>query len=197
MRTTTARTLLAAAAAVLLLSAAPVAAEIFHVELANGNVFDTRYQPEEASWDASLVLFLTDTGNWMAVPKEAIASITSETENQGFGKVINTTTVMLGYSANDAPLPGEESQFSEIDRLQQLVQQQGQQDYSVQQFVEPGEAGGTTGGLPAYGATAPPSFTYLGGLGVSPAPAAPAPASPSPAAPAPAAPAPVTGIDAQ
>ncbi len=184
MRTTTARTFLAAAATALCLSAAPLAAEIFKVELTNGNVFDTRKQPEEASWDSSLVLFMSDTGNWMAIPKQEIAGITSETENKGFGMVVNTTTIMLGYSTNDAPTPEEEAEFAEIERLQQFYENQ-QQDYTVQQFVEPGEAGGSTGGLPAYGVTAPPDWTYFSAPGARPTPL---PVPRAPVAPAPAAP---------
>lgn len=186
MRTTTARTFLAAAVIALGLSAAPLAAEIFHVELTNGNVFDTRKQPEEATWDSSLVLFMSDTGNWMAIPKQEIAGITSETENQGFGMVINTTTIMLGYSANDAPTPEQEAEFAEIERLQQFYQDQ-QQDYTVEQFVEPGEAGGTSGGLPAYGVNAPADWTYFGASGPRPVqlPVPRAPVAPAPAAPAP------------
>jgi len=155
---------LAAAAAAVALCAlgAPLGAEIFHVELVDGNVFDTRYQPEEASWDSTLVLMLSDTGNWIAVPKSEIAGITTETETKGFGKVIDTTTVLLGWAANDAPLPEDEAQFAAVERMQQLFEQQQRgQDYTVEQFVEPGEAG--RGGLPAYGAT-PPDFTYFGDL---------------------------------
>jgi hypothetical protein len=171
--------LVAAAAAALCLPATPAAAEIFHVELADGHVFDTRYQPEEASWDSNLVLLLTDTGNWIAVPKADVAGITTETETKGFGQVVNTTTVVLGWAANDAPLPEDEARFAAVERLQQMFEQQRQgQDYTVEQFVEPSEAG--RGGLPAYGAT-PPDFTYFGDLGaLGGAVAAPAPA-PAPA----------------
>ena len=95
----------------------------------------------------------------------------------------------LGYSANDAPLPEEEAEFAEIERLQQFYQNQ-QQDYTVQQFVEPGEAGGTTGGLPAYGVNAPADWNYFGSSGAVPiplpvprAPVAPAPAAPAPPPP--------------
>ncbi len=170
--------LAAAAAAVAACAlATPLAAEIFHVELTDGHVFDTRYKPEEASWDSTVVLLLTDTGNWIAVPKAEIADITTETENKGFGKVIDTTTVLLGWAANDAPLPEDETQFSAVERLQQLFsQQQQRQDFTVEQFVDPSEAG--RGGLPAYGAT-PPDFNYLGdlrGLGGGVAAPAPAPA---------------------
>lgn len=151
-----------AAAVALCALASPLAAEIYHVELTGGNVFDTRYKPEEASWDPTIVLLLTDTGNWIAVPKAEIAGITTETESKGFGKVIDTTTVLLGWAANDAPLPEDEAQFSAVERLQQMfTQQQQRQDFTVEQFVEPGQAG--RGGLPAWGAT-PRDFTYFGDL---------------------------------
>lgn len=157
---------LAAAAAVALCAfASPAGAEIFHVEVVDGHVFDTRYQPEEASWDSNLVLLLTDTGNWIAVPKSEIAGITTETENKGFGRVIDTTTVLLGWAANDAPLPEDEARFAAVERLQQLFEQRQGQDYTVDQFVDPGEAGRGGGGLPAYGAGAQEDFTYFGDLG--------------------------------
>ena len=116
--------LVAAAADALCLPATPAAAEIFHVELADGHVFDTRYQPEEASWDSNLMLLLTDTGNWIAVPKADVAGITTETETKGFGQVVNTTTVVLGWAANDAPLPEDEARFAAVERLQQMFEQQ-------------------------------------------------------------------------
>jgi hypothetical protein len=163
--------LAAMAVAALCLPAPPLAAEIFHVELADGHVFDTRYKPEEASWDSNVVLLLTDTGNWIALPKADIAGITTETEAKGFGQVVDTTTIVLGWAANDAPLPEDEARFAAVERLQQMFEQQ-RQDYTVEQFVEPSEAG--QGGLPAYGAT-PPDFTYFGDLGALGAATAPPP----------------------
>lgn len=169
----------AAAAVALCALASPLAAEVYHLELDDGHVFESLYRPEEASWDSSLVLLLTDTGNWIAVPKAEIAHITTETENQGFGKVIDTNTILLGYSPNDLPLPDEEQQFSEIERLQQFYQDQ-ERDYSVQQFVEPGQAG-STGGLPAAGADAGQGFTYFGGGSAGAAPGSGAAPPPPPA----------------
>lgn len=168
-------------------AALPAAAEVFHIDLANGETFDSLYRPEEASWDADLLLLLTDSGSWIALPKADVVSIISETESSGYGRVIDTSTIVLGYATNDAPLPDDPTQFSTVDALQQLFEQQNQgQDYSVQQFVEPGQAGGGTGGLPAYGATAPQGFSYINGnLGTLPGsavPGAPAPPAPAPGA---------------
>lgn len=153
-----------------LVVAAPAVAEVFHIELADGSVFDSRYKPEEASWDSSLLLLLTDYGTWIALPKDDVASIVTETESKGFGMVIDTTTIVLGFAANDAPNPEDAAELSAVDRLQQLIESQAPQDYTVQQFVEPGSAGRDTGGLPAYGAQAPPTYNLLGGPSASPAP---------------------------
>ncbi|MEM7481423.1 MAG: hypothetical protein AAF481_09630 [Acidobacteriota bacterium] len=146
-------------------------AETFTVELTDGTSFLTLYKPQEASWDSETILILTDQGNSIGIPKSSVASVVSETESKGFGRVIDTTTVILGWAANDAPTETDSQEFSTVERLQQLFNSQ-QQDYSVPQFVSPSEAG-RTGGLPAYGASPQSSgFTYFGG---SLTPRAPAP----------------------
>ena len=86
-----------------LLFAAPVAAEIFVVKLTNGNEFETRYRPREAGWDSSKVVFVTDVGNPIALPKAAIVSVIGRSEDRGFGRVIDNTTFELGLAPNDAP----------------------------------------------------------------------------------------------
>lgn len=129
---------------------APAVAETFTVTLTNGNTFETRYRPQEASWDAAQVMMMTDQGNWIALPKEDIVEVVAETESKGFGKVIDTTTIDLGIAPNDQPLPDEQEAPSELDVLQQLLQRP-ERNYDVPQFVSPGEAG--QGGLPVgYGA---------------------------------------------
>src|SRR3990167_5725808 len=50
-------------AVALILVAGSAAAEIFTVTLHNGNTFETRYQPQEASWDPSWVLLMAENGN--------------------------------------------------------------------------------------------------------------------------------------
>jgi hypothetical protein len=145
---------------VLALIAVPVSAEVYHVTLSNGTVLDTAYQPQEASWDSSLVLFLDDTGNWIGMPKTAIESVQSEAEKSGFGKVIDTNTIELGYAANDAEDPdaqaanGQQGATARTDpaaaaaanALQGLYQQrQAEQGYTIKQFVNPNE----TQGIPA------------------------------------------------
>lgn len=122
------------------LAASPAVAETFTVELANGTSFTTRYRPQEASWDAGMILFLTEHGNWIALPRESIADVVSLTELRGFGKLIDATTIDLGFAANDAPLPDEEGAQTPLDVLQNLLEQRPV--YDQQQGVRPREAGG-------------------------------------------------------
>ncbi len=159
------------ALAALLLSL-PASAAMWTIKLHSGGKFQTRYQPQIATWDANRVVFLTEVGNLVSVPKADIESVSSDIENRGFGKVINTTTVMLGQAPNDlatdqgaaaggqaAPAPEEEK------------------PYSVQQFVEPSATQGIPGTLiPSYG-----SSTGGGRQYTAPAPPpAPAPAPTTP-----------------
>lgn len=138
--------------AVCALVALPVAAETYHVDLKNGQAYETRYPPEEASWDADTLLIVTETGNWIGVKRAAIERIDIETELRGFGKRINATTIFMGRSPNSAP--AEEANLTPAERQNQLLeqlitQQQTQPDYTMQQFVEPGDLGrGASGGIP-------------------------------------------------
>lgn len=144
MRKTTRCTMLALAGACLLMG--PALAETYTVKLANGNSFETRYQPETAAWDDSKVILLSTVGNWFAVDKAEIAEVVVDTEVQGFGRVIDSTTVELGISANDQAVAGEEGADPQARMLQLLEAQaaaQGNQPvYNTQQFVDPSEATG-------------------------------------------------------
>jgi len=127
------------------LLAAPAAmADTYHVRLENGDVFDSRYPPEEASWDSNTILLHTETGNWVGVARSRVVRIESETELRGHGRRIDATTIYMGRTANAAPVPTEGQQQDPNLALLQAVynQQQQQQNYSIEQFVEPGEIGG-------------------------------------------------------
>lgn len=139
---------LAAAVAVAgLLPAPPAAAESYIVTMDDGAVFESRYQPEEASWDPGVVMLLTEFGNWIALERADIADVTTDVESRGFGKVIDTNTISLGILANDAIPPEEQEEPDSFQQLQQLLTQQNQQqqDFTVNQFAEPSEI---QGGLP-------------------------------------------------
>jgi hypothetical protein len=141
-RTLLGPTLLALALAVL--CTVPAAAEVYHVELANGERFDSRYPPEEASWDGDLLLFHTETGNWAGIRRDEVVRVTIETELRGAGQRIDATTIYMGRTANAAPPPGTEEEVDPSVALLQAIydQNQAQESYTIEQFVEPSAIGG-------------------------------------------------------
>ncbi len=128
----------------LALLAPPASAELYTVSLNNGASFDTLYRPEVASWDEGMMMILTDVGNWIAISRDEVASITEESEVRGFGVVISTNTIALGWAPNDAPLPGEEVGLDPQERLLNLLERQSapRENYTVPQFAEPSASGG-------------------------------------------------------
>jgi hypothetical protein len=123
----------------------PAAGEMFTLTLKNGNTFVTYYQPQEADWDPNQILLLTDFGNLIALDKDDVLEAVSDTETRGIGRFIDSTTIELGASPNDLPIPTEDAEAAAMDALQQAVLQQQLQprpNYSQQQFVEPGQTGG-------------------------------------------------------
>lgn len=139
-------------------------AEVFTVTLTNGNVIETKYQPQAAEFDKDMVLLMSDVGNWIGVRRDEIESVVSDAELSGFGEVIGKNTVMLGWSANDAADPSAQGADGKQDpglslaaqALQNLYQQrQEQQSYSIQQFVQPNQTQGIPTNLVGV-ATSPP-----------------------------------------
>jgi hypothetical protein len=150
-------------AVALLLLAAPAGAELFTVTLTTGSTFETRYQPVQSAVDEGKLQLLTDTGNWISLDKEIVVSITSETESKGFGTVIDTQTIALGWDPTSLVLQEEaeaaESQDPTTRLLNYLMEQEqarsaSETPFSNQPFVEPSEAGG----IPLWmtGVTTPP-----------------------------------------
>lgn len=156
------RALLLAVAALALL-AGPALAETYTVTLRSGGTFLTRYQPQEASWDKDMILVLSEVGNWAALPRQDITSIKSDTSNRGFGKRVDATTVVLGWSANDYVDDGSGGAIGGPPP---------ERSYDQNQFVDPEDL---RGGLPA-------TFQggYSGGYTGSVAPPAPPPAPATP-----------------
>lgn len=131
----------------------PAAAETFTVKLTNGAEVESRYQPRQHPRDEGKLLMLTEVGNWISLSKEMVADITSETESKGYGLVIDTQTILIGWAPNDAPTGEVEADMDPTTRLLNYLRARDdapQQDFSVPQFVTSEEAG--TGGLPAGGA---------------------------------------------
>ena len=109
------RTGLAVAAALVL--AAPASASIFVIHMHNGSTFETRFEPRDAEYDDSNVVFLDEVGVLLALSKSDIAEIESDVESSGYGHVIDDTTIALGWAPNDAPeagTPGDEARQAAI-----------------------------------------------------------------------------------
>lgn len=168
-------------AALLVALPAVASAETFTVTLDNGLTFTTRYQPKVSLPDESKVMLLTDMGNWIALPAARVTSVISNTESRGFGRVIDTTTIALGFAPNEVdPQEAATAADPSTALLQYLTQRDAasQRDYSVEQFVDTESAG--AGGFPSsFGS----SFSNSGNPGVYVEPGAaivPTPAPPPP-----------------
>jgi hypothetical protein len=162
-----------------LLAALPAGADVYHIKLKSGTIVDTRYQPQDASWDPHMVLLMTEVGNWIGVRKDDIDSVASENATRGFGVTIRNNTISLGVAPNDQPTPNSDKNVAAMDRLTQaiqgLAQGQQQQPYSIQQGVQTE----STQGIPS-------SFINPNSGGGSSPIAIPLPLpTPAPAAPAP------------
>ena len=152
-----------------LLLAGTAAADSFTITLHNGSTFESRYQPKAASWDESKVLLLTGVGNWIALERTEIASITTDLELRGYGRVIDTTTKDFGFAPNDRPVEegeGEDAAQQEVSALERILSQ----SYDTPLVSEPGE---TTGGFPVFNVTTTPgggtgAGSSTGGSGAEP-----------------------------
>ena len=134
-------------AALALVTALPAAAEYYTIKLKNGNEFDSLYKPRLATEGGDKVLVATETGNWISLPVDSIADVVSHIEARGFGKVINTTTILIGKAPNDAEVPGEDDEpVDPATRLLNYLERQDQSQqappFTVQQFAEPNSVGG-------------------------------------------------------
>jgi len=150
--------------------AVPANAEVFFVTLNNGTTFETVYQPQAASWDSSMVLLLTETGNWVGLPQADIKEVRSESQIAGYGRMIDDNTLELGYAPNDASDPDAkpaDAAGARAQMLEQMVFQQQQEmdrreaeaNYTIPQFVDPSQTQGIPSRLigTAVGPTAVPN----------------------------------------
>jgi len=155
MRTTVVLLLLVAT-----LVALPAAAELYDVRLTNGTTFQSRYPPRQASWDPGVLTFLDETGVTVALPKSLVAQVSASSETKGFGRVLDRTTLDLGYMPNDLTAAQQQAQAAAA-----MANTGGffNRSFDQRQFVDPSQAGG---GIPVFGGG--------GGGVVTPNPAAPA-----------------------
>jgi hypothetical protein len=124
------------------LAVSPLAAAVYTVTLKNGNVFETRYQPEDASWDKGKIVLLDEMGNLIALAKDDVQEVVSDVESKGYGSVIDNTTMYLGWAPNE----GEEAPAGGgVAAAAAQATGQQQPDLTYNQFVEPDQ----TQGMPA------------------------------------------------
>ncbi|MBZ0111296.1 MAG: hypothetical protein K8J08_02435 [Thermoanaerobaculia bacterium] len=148
MKTTLISTL--GCALLLTLLAGSATAETYTITMTNGTTFQSRYDPVEAPWDENKILFLNEYGTHMTLIKDDIESVTAASETNGFGRVIDSTTIDLGILLVDVPKPEEQdSQETQRENFASYLDAANAR-YSVDQFVDPSQAG--AGGLPAWGA---------------------------------------------
>jgi len=152
-------------AVLMLFAVVPAMAGVFRVQLKNGNTFETRYKPKVAEWDENKVVFLTGVGNRITLHKDDVVDITHDSQVRGFGTVIDTTTIVLGWAPNDAPTesdPSTEAQFQQYldsllkDRPTNTVDQFVNTEDAGQGGLSPWEfGGGNFAGGPAGGGNSP------------------------------------------
>jgi hypothetical protein len=154
------RRLALSVAAILAVLPAAASAGTYVITLHSGGVFESRYQPREAAWDAGKVVFLSETGNWIALRRADIARVESTTRSLGLGVDINATTVAVGWAPNDNLTP---EQIQEAARNAPQQFSVPEPNYSVRQFVEPN----STQGMPMgwAGTTTPPMSPSSGSYG--------------------------------
>lgn len=120
--------------------AGAASARIYSVRLHNGETVTTHYQPMTAPWDEGKAMLLTSVGNWVSLSKADIAGVELMVETEGYGDVLDNTTVDLGLTANDRPTPDpNQSAAAQQDILQLLG---NQPVHNTPQFAEPSEAAG-------------------------------------------------------
>ena len=112
----------------LLLSAAFCGAVGWEVKLHSGRVLQTRYEPVAASFDDTALMFLSGTGNWVAIPKSEIEEVVSLTKALKHGTVLDAFTIFIGQGPNDAPTPEEEAE---------LIAAAAQQPPQIPNFTSP------------------------------------------------------------
>ncbi len=117
--------MLRAAVLMLLASAlvAPLSAASFKITLKDGGTFESLYKPIDAPWDAQKLLFEDEVGNRIALDKSDVTSVESSVEESGYGHVIDSTTVALGWAPNDLPQEGtpEAAQMAADQAAQQAA----------------------------------------------------------------------------
>jgi hypothetical protein len=148
-----------------LVAASPAAADVFTVTLKSGNTFVSRYQPHQSDTQEDKVFLLTEFGNWISLPKELVVSVASDTESKGFGTVLDSQTIALGWIPQSSGAGADGEDGAELDPTTQLINFLREQNtpaptpvYSNDLVVEPSQSSGipigfTNQSTPPLGAT--------------------------------------------
>lgn len=122
-------------------SLAPADAAIYTVTMKSGNSFESRYEPQDASWDKSKLVMLDEMGNQISISKDEIEKVESDFEAKGYGAMLDNTTMALGWAPNDAADPDAETAVGTSQD-----QPQGERPpITYNQFVEPSQTQGMPG----------------------------------------------------
>lgn len=132
--------------------ATTASAGTFTVILKNGTSFLTRYRPAPADWDETVILFNTDQGNQIALKRVEIADITSSVEETGFGYQVDTTTLYVGFTPNEAFDTEDGEGGGEGEGGEGIVAPAASSGgFSLEQFVDVPGAGSGISGQPVRG----------------------------------------------
>lgn len=124
-----------------LLAASPAAAGVYTIEMTNGTEFQTRYEPIDAPWDASKIVFTDEWGNLMSLLKAEIAKVESDITASGYGHPLDDTTIAFGWAPNDAPEFGSDG---DLDRGDPIGATEVGAETIDEPIYEPGETPGVT-----------------------------------------------------
>ncbi len=126
-------------------AAATVHADYYTVTLTNGTSFQTRYKPVPAEWDDNVMMISTDRGNWVGLLADEIADVTSHAEATGFGYQLDTTTLFVGWSPNEAMQEGEEGEGGDDSLDLEAMFPEPEPTNVLEQFVDIPSGGGLSG----------------------------------------------------
>lgn len=137
-----------------------VVAGSYTVHVEDGATFETRYPPRFGEQD---VQFLTRTGHWVTLAKEAVMQVTNGSSDGNHVRMIDSKTILIGWAPNDKPhssptsysapseTPGNSPPVDPVILLLGYVaarDSRPRQDFSVPQFVDTEDM---VGGIPASG----------------------------------------------
>lgn len=132
-----------------LIAAGPAAADVFTITMTSGSTFQSRYQPHQSPTQEDKMLLLTEFGNWISLPKEAVASVASDTESKGFGTVLDSETIALGWIPTRSGAQSDAGAGAELDPTTQLINFMREQNtpapqpvYTNELVVEPSQSTG-------------------------------------------------------